>query len=619
MKLAPLFPIAIAFCIGIALAYELSLPFCPCLVVMAVLLLLTLLLRRRERLQSGAMLLTVLAFGATLMAHHLEDERVDLPEDDLVYQGVIISEPQQRGRVVRFDLQLVGGSLNGRKVKISLLRDTVAHRYRRLALGDGFLARASLESLVTNASPLLGRGPGGGSSSLVTHSSSLVTHKGNFSPPFSKEGQGWFGAQEEASSFNYPLFLRCRGFVATSFVYWNQWRKTSVDLSTLPRLDRTVLAALQLRQTMLREYEHLGFDDDRLAVAIAMTLGDKSRLTNDLREVYSISGASHVLALSGLHIGIIYALMVLVVGYRRLGWLREILVIVGIWAYAFFTGLSPSVVRASVMITVYSLVSLANRDRMSLNTLSLTAIIMLLWNPLYLYDVGFQMSFMAVLFILLFYKPLYSLMPERWLHPSPDPRNTSSSSKLSPTDSSSTNSPSSPVTHNSSLVTQKGNFSPPFSKEGQGWFVKNASRSVGFSPSLGGCPGEAFSSLFRWAWAMVVVSLCAQMGTFPLTMYYFGRFSTYFLLTNFLVIPLAICILYLTAAMLLLSWWPAVQSFIAKPLIWLVDFQNTALRWIADLPASHIENISLSRIHVFIIYAALLSLLLLLSRRKSKR
>ncbi len=537
--LAPLLPIALALCAGIALAYELSLPFGPCLVVMAVLLLLTLLLRRRERLQSGAMLLTVLAFGATLMAHHLEEERVDLPEDDLVYQGVIISEPQQRGRVVRFDLQLVGGSLNGRKVKISLLRDTVAHRYRRLALGDGFLARASLESLGGVFSPSLG------------------------------------GGQGEASSFNYPLFLRCRGFVATSFVYWNQWRKTSIDLSTLPRLDRTVLAALQLRQTMLREYEHLGFDDDRLAVAIAMTLGDKSRLTNDLREVYSISGASHVLALSGLHIGIIYALMVLVVGYRRLGWLREILVIVGIWAYAFFTGLSPSVVRASVMITVYSLVSLANRDRMSLNTLSLTAIIMLLWNPLYLYDVGFQMSFMAVLFILLFYKPLYSLMPERWLHPSTAPRNTSSSSKLSPD------------THNSSLITRHSSLVP--------------------------------RSLFRWAWAMVVVSLCAQMGTFPLTMYYFGRFSTYFLLTNFLVIPLAICILYLTAAMLLLSWWPAVQSFIAKPLIWLVDFQNTALRWIADLPASHIENISLSRIHVFIIYAALLSLLLLFSRRKRNK
>ena len=203
--------------------------------------------------------------------------------------------------------------------------------------------------------------------------------------------------------------------MGTSFVFWNRWRKVELDLSPLSRLDRTALAALQMRQSMLHRYEHLGFDDDRLAVAIAMTLGDKSRLTNDLREVYSISGASHVLALSGLHIGIIYALMVLVVGYRRLGWLREVVVILGIWAYAFFTGLSPSVVRAAVMITVYSIVSLANRDRMSLNTLALTAIIMLVWNPLYLYDVGFQMSFMAVLFILLFYPTLFALLPERWI------------------------------------------------------------------------------------------------------------------------------------------------------------------------------------------------------------
>ena len=214
------------------------------------------------------------------------------------------------------------------------------------------------------------------------------------------------------------------------------------------------------------------------------------------------------------------------------------------------------------MITVYSLVALANRDRMSLNTLALTAIIMLLWNPLYLYDVGFQMSFLAVLFILLFFKPIYALIPERWLHPSPD-------------------------THHSTLITQHSTLNT--------------------------------RHFFRWSWAMVVVSLCAQMGTFPLTMYYFGRFSVYFLLTNFLVIPLASCILYLTAAMLLLSWWPAAQSLVAQPLIWVVDFQNTALRWIASLPASHIENITLSRLHVILIYAALFILLFLFSRYRNKR
>ncbi|MBR5653678.1 MAG: ComEC/Rec2 family competence protein [Prevotella sp.] len=537
MRLAPLFPVCIALCAGIALAYELSLPFGPCLGVMVVLLILALLIHRWQRVQSLVILLAVLAFGATVMAHHLDAERVDLPEGDIVYQGVITSEPQQRGRVVRFDLQLVGGRLNGRKVKVSLLRDTVAHRYQRLALGDGFLARATL---------------------ISPYDSESATQKFSFSHREATIQHSTFNTQH----FSYPLFLRCRGFVATSFVYWNQWRKVAIDLSPLSRLDRTALAALQQRQSMLREYEHLGFDDDRLAVAIAMTLGDKSRLTNDLREVYSISGASHVLALSGLHIGIIYALLVLVVGYRRLGWLRETLVILGIWAYAFFTGLSPSVVRAAVMITVYSLVALANRDRMSLNTLALTAIIMLLWNPLYLYDVGFQMSFLAVLFILLFFKPIYALIPERWLHPSPD-------------------------THHSTLITQHSTLNT--------------------------------RHFFRWSWAMVVVSLCAQMGTFPLTMYYFGRFSVYFLLTNFLVIPLAICILYLTAAMLLLSWWPAAQSLVAQPLIWVVDFQNTALRWIASLPASHIENITLSRLHVILIYAALFILLFLFSRYRNKR
>ena len=537
MRLAPLFPVCIALCAGIALAYELSLPFGPCLGVMVVLLILALLIHRWQRVQSLVILLTVLAFGATVMAHHLDAERVDLPEGDIVYQGVITSEPQQRGRVVRFDLQLVGGRLNGRKVKVSLLRDTVAHRYQRLALGDGFLARATL---------------------ISPYDSESATQKFSFSHREATIQHSTFNTQH----FSYPLFLRCRGFVATSFVYWNQWRKVAIDLSPLSRLDRTALAALQQRQSMLREYEHLGFDDDRLAVAIAMTLGDKSRLTNDLREVYSISGASHVLALSGLHIGIIYALLVLVVGYRRLGWLRETLVILGIWAYAFFTGLSPSVVRAAVMITVYSLVALTNRDRMSLNTLALTAIIMLLWNPLYLYDVGFQMSFLAVLFILLFFKPIYALIPERWLHPSPD-------------------------THHSTLITQHTTLNT--------------------------------RHFFRWSWTMVVVSLCAQMGTFPLTMYYFGRFSVYFLLTNFLVIPLAICILYLTAAMLLLSWWPAAQSLVAQPLIWVVDFQNTALRWIASLPASHIENISLSRLHVILIYAALFILLFLFSHYRYKR
>lgn len=77
----------------------------------------------------------------------------------------------------------------------------------------------------------------------------------------------------------------------------------------------------------------------------------------------------------------------------------------------FIVGMSASVVRSAVMITVYSFVSLLNRNKMSLNTLAVAAVVILIVNPLYLYDVGFQMSFAAVFFIILFYRPVLNLMP----------------------------------------------------------------------------------------------------------------------------------------------------------------------------------------------------------------
>ena len=264
-----------------------------------------------------------------------------------------------------------------------------------------------------------------------------------------------------------------------------------------------------------------------------MALGDKSRITNDLRDIYSISGASHVLALSGLHLGIIYMLLSLVLGSRRRSVLREVLIILGIWSYALFTGLSPSVVRASLMITVYSFVGLVGRDRMSLNALSFTAIVMLLSNPLCLYDVGFQMSFLAVMAILVFHKPLYALVPAAFL-------------------------------------------------EQHRWV--------------------------KWVWAMVVVSCSAQLGVAPLTAYYFGRFSTYFLLTNFFVIPLATVILYLTAMLFASAVVPPLMPWVAKALAMVVGWQNTLATWVASLPGSSVEHIHIGRIQLLLVYVVIAAL-----------
>ena len=203
-------------------------------------------------------------------------------------------------------------------------------------------------------------------------------------------------------------------FVATTFVLPSSWQSRQVSLERLSRLDRIALRAMRMRESLLAHI-YAGHDvpDDEQAVVAAMTLGDKSALTKELKETYSITGASHVLALSGLHLGIIYVILSLLFLYRRTYAVGQAVIVVSMWAYVFMVGMQPSVMRAATMFSLCSVVSLLNRDRMSLNTLSFAAIVMLASNPLYLWDIGFQMSFMAVLAIFVFYNPIYRCLSDR--------------------------------------------------------------------------------------------------------------------------------------------------------------------------------------------------------------
>ena len=176
--------------------------------------------------------------------------------------------------------------------------------------------------------------------------------------------------------------------------------------SSVSRLDRSKTYFLAQRAKLLDRLSESGVDGSVYAVVAAMTLGDKSQLTKELRDTYAVSGASHILALSGLHLGIIYTLLSLLLSRRRWQVISQVVIIVCIWLFVFLVGLSASVVRSAVMVTVYALLSLGHRDKLSVNTLAFAAIVMLLFNPLSLFDVGFQLSFMAVLAILLFY-PLF--------------------------------------------------------------------------------------------------------------------------------------------------------------------------------------------------------------------
>lgn len=314
-------------------------------------------------------------------------------------------------------------------------------------------------------------------------------------------------------------------------------RHTTTDQENRPLIQQRFLG---WRDALLEQYQTWGISDEAYGVLAAMTLGEKSHIDKEIRNTYREVGASHILALSGLHLMIIYSVISLLVSWRRVRMLSQIIIILAIWSFALLTGLSPSITRSAAMITVYGLLSLGYRKGMSLNTLAFVAIIMLAINPQSLYNIGFQLSFMAVLAIVLINPLLFGIIP-------------------------------------------------PHVRQQHRWL----------------------SGL----WGMTTVSISAQIGTAPLVVYYFGYFPVWFLLTNYIVIPLATVILYLTPVLVAVSWWPWGVGIMAKALSAIVMFMNRLLEWVSTLPYCTIDGISISTLQVFLLYIIIGSVYVVVSLR----
>ena len=345
--------------------------------------------------------------------------------------------------------------------------------------------------------------------------------------------------------FDYARYLIRKGISGTGFVASGHWqfsecRKEKEGIATvLYRL------AASYRTQIENLYRRLGIEGDELAVLSALTLGDKTDLSESVRESYSVAGVSHVLALSGLHIGLLYALAFFLLRPLLLGGqsgrvLRSLLLILLLWLFAFFTGLSPSVVRSAAMFSIWALADLCGRQSFSLNTLALTAWLMLLVRPVWLFDVGFQLSFAAVLSILLFQPFLYRLCPVR---------------------------------HRAGT----------------------------------------------YLWGLVSVSVAAQLGTAPLALFYFSRFSTHFLLTNLLVVPLVTLILYAAVVLLLLTPMSGLQAVAAVGLEKMLRMLNLLVRWVEQLPYASVDGIWLYPLEVAGCYLVLGAFFCYLCHRRYAR
>lgn len=488
IQLFPFLRVVLMLIAGIIVGDMLSdiLPSIMYLIVLIVTIVPLCFIRMRPVTETCLILFSFFVLGIWLVELSEDDLEIRLPKGDVMYESILTSQPVEKGKVLRCDMMITKCEglvfRHPFRVKATILRDTLDNRYRNLRVGDGIVACSSL-SVPKNYS--------------------------------------------QSSNFDYRRWLQVHGFVAQTFVFFNQWEKVAINISSVSKLERIKIKALAFRQKMVERYKRSGIDGQQYAILSAMTLGDKSQITNEMNDFYSISGASHILALSGLHLGIIYAMLMMFFPRHRWKMLSRCFSLVCIWTYVVLVGMAPSVLRSAAMITVYAVVSVGNRERMSVNTLSLAAFIMLLFNPLNLWDVGFQMSFIAVLSIFIFYDKLYHIMSSRIL--------------------------------SSSLIV-------------------------------------------RWIWGMTAVSVSAQIGTFPLVMFYFGRFSCYFLVTNFFVIPAATVILYSAFLMFLCSPFIIIQKYVAILLAEVVRWMNIGVMSIASLPYASIENIKINKVQLILIY-----------------
>jgi competence protein ComEC len=351
----------------------------------------------------------------------------------------------------------------------------------------------------------------------------------NLSPGMLISFKPKFNAIENAGNpneFDYAKYMSYHMIASQTYLKSGTWKVLGESENFGFRLQ-----FLKLRQKLLQIYQDVGLTGDEYAVAAALSLGYKDKLQDDIRHAYSSSGAMHVLAVSGLHVGIIFLVMQSLLGFMRrkksLIPLQVAILILSIWFYASLTGLSPSVTRAAIMFSFISVGKLFGRHVSIYNILAASAFVTLIINPLNAAALGFWLSYLAVLSIVLFFPPIYGLIKTRFV-------------------------------------------------------------------------------LLDKLWSLVAVSIAAQIGTAPLTIYFFNQFSNYFILTNILVIPIVTFIVYLAMAVFVFSFIPVVAAFFGKILAWMVSLLNTSVFWIESLPASVSENLYLTQFQMIILFLVII-------------
>ena len=293
------------------------------------------------------------------------------------------------------------------------------------------------------------------------------------------------------------------------------------------------IVILTFREYLLKKLQNNIIDKKGRAVLSSLVLGFTGDLDNELLTSYAVAGTVHILSVSGLHVAIVYMLLLNLLFFisntKTLRIIRSVLIIAIIWLYAVITGFCSPVIRSAAMFSFFAAGESLNRNGNGLNTLAASAFFILLYNPLQITDISFQLSFSAILGIMFFYQPIYGIFEFRhWL---PD--------KI---------------------------------------------------------------------WAIVSVSMAAQIGTLPISLLNFHQFPLYFIFSNIVVVPLSTVVLYGGLLLIAVSSCHFAALFFGYIMRFVLIFMNGFIQYIEHLPHACIRNLYITTFESFLLALMIISI-----------
>ncbi|HRI20231.1 MAG TPA: ComEC/Rec2 family competence protein [Panacibacter sp.] len=299
----------------------------------------------------------------------------------------------------------------------------------------------------------------------------------------------------------------------------------------------------EIRDAVIKTLQQNITGDKEQGVAEALLIGYRNDLDKDLVQAYSNTGVVHIIAISGLHLGMIYGLLLAVFSrfkkYRLARWIQPLVILFVLWAFTLVAGAAPSILRSAVMFSFIVAGASINRKTNMYNTLAASAFCMLVYNPFMLWDVGFLLSYAAVVSIVTFMQPVYK------------------------------------------------------------WFYFR-------------------NKMADKVWGLTSVTISAQVFTIPVVVFYFHQFPNFFLVTNFIAVPLSGLILYGEILLLCISFISGLAKLTGAILALMVKAMDLFIEYINQLPFAVWSNLQLNILQTWLLFGCTVAACFWLMKKSTK-